>query len=356
MSYKTSTPAEIQERLEAEASITSGTQHASIPGTPENIISRLFTIAASELYGYVEFLSNQIVPSDKMASAWLDRHAGFWLKQGRKASVHAYGPVIVTGISGTVIEANSIVTRADGQIFTFTAAVMIGGGGTVTGEVTAANAGIIGNTASGLALTLSSPVVGVASIVVGADGLSGGTNNEGDISLLDRVLARVQNPPHGGAVHDYIAWAREVPGVTRAWAKEGADGVKTVLVTFVMDGKTDTIVPTLAEVESVEDYISGVRPAGAAPEIFAPVLEVVNLQIAINPNTVAVQNAIRAELEDFFSREATAGGGMLYYSRLSEAVSIGAGEYHHRLISPAASLSFNFGTLPVLGEITWSAA
>lgn len=355
MSYKIPTPQEITNRLEAEAALATGTQHASLSGTAENMIARMMTVVSYELYGYISYLALQILPPTA-AKEFLERHASFWLEQSRKAAAKAYGSVTITGTAATVIPAGSVANRDDGKTYTFDADATIGGGGTITAIVTASEAGSDLNTSSGVNLTLSSPIVGVTSIVVGADGLSGGTEIETDFSLLERIETRVQKPPQGGALHDYETWAKEVAGVTRAWAKESDAGVKTVLVTFVMDNKTDTIIPTVDEVTAVSDYISGVRPAGADPDISAPTETEVDFEIALDDNSVAVQNAVQAELEDYFLREGSAGGTTLYLSRISEVISAAAGEGHHNLISPAANQSFEFGELPVLGSITWSAA
>lgn len=355
MSFNIPAPSEIQERLETESALSTGTQRAALAGTGENMITRDTTIASSELYGFIKKLSKQILPTTS-ESEYLDEHASFWLELARKSAASATGPVTVTGIDGAIIPAGSVVVRGDGRVYTFDADVTIGAGGIATGSVTAQSAGLGGNTQSGITLALSSPIVGISIITVGSEGLSGGADIESDASLLERVLDRVQTPPMGGCLSDYVTWAREVPGVTRAWPSESEEGVVTVLVTFVMDGKTDTIIPTETEVQAVADYIAGKRPAGARPEIFAPTTSAVNLSIALNPNTVAVQNAVRAELEDLFQREASAKGVTLYLSRISEAISIGAGESHHVIISPDHSLNFAFGVLPVLGDITWSLA
>ena len=354
MSYNIPTPNEIQERAEAEAALSTGTQRASISGTPENMYTRILTIMVYELYTFIAYLAEQILPGTS-AKEFLEEHASFWLEQSRKEAAFANGSVTVTGTATTVIPAGTIVTRGDGQRYVFDEDVTIDGGGTATGAVTAESAGSAANTATAIALTLSTTIIGITSIVTASDGLSGGTDIETDASVLNRINTRVQTPPRGGALHDYIAWAKEVSGVTRAWAKESDDGVMTVLVTFVMDNKSDTPIPTAGEVTAVEDYIAGVRPVGARPDISAPSEVAVDLEIELNPNTSAVQQAITKELQDFFLREASAGGTTLHLSRLSEVISVAAGESYHRLISPATSQTFDFGELPTLGTITWSA-
>lgn len=354
MSFDIPTPMAIQQRIEAESSLALGSQHAALAGTAENMVARITTIVAFELYGFIAQIALQILPPSA-AAEFLERHGTFWLDEGRKEASKATGPVVVTGSAGVVIPAGAILKRPDNTAYQFVEDVTIGGGGTGTGTVIALNAGLAGNTPAAITLNLTAPIIGVSSTVVGTAGLTGGADVESDYDLLGRITDRVQNPPHGGALHDYEAWAKEVAGVTRAWAKQGSDGVMTVDVTFVMDNKPDTIVPSLVEIGSVFDHIESVRPVGSRPNVFAPTLQTVNFSIALNPNTVAVQQAIQAELEDFFNREGTAKGQTLYLSRLSEAVSVGAGEHHHQLITPAANVVVPFGSLPVLGTIAWSA-
>lgn len=240
MSFEIPSPSTIQKRLEAEASLVLGTQHASLAGTPENMITRITTIAAYELYGFIAKIALQILPPTA-ATEFLERHGTFWLDEGRKQAAAASGPVVVTGTPGAIVPAETVVTRPDGATYTFTADATVGVGGTVQGEVTSEATGVAANMQSGVTLVLSAPIVGILSIITDTDGITGGADVESDFYLLERILERVQNPPQGGALHDYEAWAKEIPGVTRAWAKQGEDGVMTVDVTFVMDDKAGTI-------------------------------------------------------------------------------------------------------------------
>ncbi|EFX8571630.1 MULTISPECIES: hypothetical protein [Shigella] len=47
--------------------------------------------------------------------------------------------------------------------------------------------------------------------------------------------------------------------------------------------------------------------------------------------------------------------GRMYLSRISEAISLSAGEVAHRLIVPSSDIDLGETELPVLGEITWQA-
>lgn len=354
MSYEIPTPQEIEKRLIAEATSAQGTQNAALSGTAENMIVRILTIASYEIYRFILYLSKQILPKGS-ASDYLARHASFWMGNGHKSSSKAVGEVNVIGTEGITIPAETIATRSDGYLYQFDSDTTIGAGGTATGNITAQKTGIVTNTTGGIVLNLSAPIIGVESITVTASGLGGGANDEKDDALYTRLADRVQNPPQAGADHDYERWAKEVSGVTRAWVKGKQYGLGTVGVTFVLDEKED-IIPTAPDVPLVLEHIDKVRPITADVTVFAPSTQAVDFEIALNPNTVAVQNAVRAELESFFQRDAIPNAVTLKFSRMGEAISIGSGEDNHTLIAPAGNLSFPFGTLPVLGEITWSAA
>lgn len=354
MSYKIPTPAQINKRLTAEAVAATGNQNAALAGTAENMHVRVATIASYEIYRYISFLSLQILPV-KSAKEFLARHASFWLGEAHKAASSAIGSVDIIGTAGVTIPAGTLVTRADGYIYTFDDDAVIAGDGTIVGNVTALTTGLITNCNGGIVLTLSAPIIGVETITVSDDGIGGGADIESDDYLYGRIAERVQSPPQGGADHDYVRWAKEVSGVTRAWTSPNHYGLGTVGVVFVMDNKED-IIPTVPEIALVQNHIDTVYPLTADVTVFAPITETVDFEIALNPNTVAVQQAVQAELQGFFKRESSAKGVTLYLSRISEAISIGAGENYHALITPVANLSFAFGTLPVLGDITWSAA
>ena len=97
--------------------------------------------------------------------------------------------------------------RADGALFTVDSDGTITGG-TTTVDVSAQEAGVNGNTDTGTKLNLVTPIVGVESeLTVAGTGLSGGVETESDEDLRERLSLRIQEPPHGGIVTDYVQWA-----------------------------------------------------------------------------------------------------------------------------------------------------
>ncbi len=212
-------------------------------------------------------------------------------------------------------------------------------------------------------LDLVSPIAGVGSQgTVAAGGIVSGADLESDEALRERWLDRVRRPPHGGADFDYVKWAREVPGVTRAWVLANGMGLGTVVVWFVMDDKPDTIIPDAGEVAIVADYIArhvdpetGLEvgsPVTADVYVVAPTPIVLDPEISVTPDTAAIRAAVTGNLLDFIQREAVP-GGTIEISRFEEAISTSEGEFDHETTTPAADITHASGEIAVLGTVTW---
>ena len=319
-----------------------------------SVLARTLSGAAHGLYGYLDWLADQILP-DTADTDHLDRWASIW-GLSRKAATAATGSASFTGTDGAVIPAGATLQRSDGGEFTLDADATVAAG-TLTAAVTGSVAGTDGNTAAGSSLTLVNPIAGINSTgTVAAGGFTGGTDTETDDELRARLLARLQQPPHGGASFDYVAWALEVSQVTRAWVFPERLGAGTVGVSFVCDD-LDPIIPTAAVVAAVQDHLNLVRPVTAQVTAFAPTPVAVNFTLTIEPNQAAVQAAVEAELRDLLIREAQpddgAGSGTILLSHIQEAISLAAGETDHTLVAPAANVTLNSGEMAVFGAITW---
>lgn len=316
-----------------------------------NVLAYVNGGAANGLYGYLDWLSNQILP-DTAEQEFLYRWAGIWGITPKDAAP-ATGSVTLAGSNGATVPAGTLLQRADGQQFQTTADATVAAG-TATASVVAVKAGAAGNTAAAGAVSLVSPVAGIApAATVAAPGLTGGADVETDAALRMRLLARIQSPPHGGAANDYIGWALEVAGVTRAWVYPGELGAGTVTVRFVRDNDAGGIIPNAGAVAAVQAYLDARRPVTAQLTVVAPVAVPVNIQIqALSPNTGAVQAAIQAELADLLLREAVP-GGTIYLSHIRAAISAAAGEANHVLVSPNADVVSATGAMSTMGAITW---
>lgn len=313
------------------------------------VLARVLAGASHGLHGFIDWLSQQVI-FDTAEAEFLERWSSIW-GLARLAAAAAVGEITLTGTSGTVVPAGTVLVRADGAEYETDAEVTLAGG-TATAAVTALVAGQDGNAAAASALTIATPIAGVNSTAtVTAAALTGGADIETDDSLRARLLSRIQAPPHGGASHDYVTWALEVAGVTRAWCYPQELGLGTVTVRFVRDDDASPI-PDAGEVAAVQAYIDALRPVTADLTVVAPVAVPLDFTIAITPDTSAIRAAIEAELRDLLRREAEPGATILI-SHIREAISLATGENDHTLTVPAADVTHAVGEMAVMGTITW---
>ena len=304
--------------------------------------------AVHGLYGFLDWIAKQILP-DTADEDILARHASNW-GVPRKPQTEATGTYTFTVAAGAVILAGTYLQALDGVQYQTTAdAVVVGAA--ATAPIVAVNAGAAGNRAAGQNMTLVSPVNGVqASGVAGL--LSGGADLESISAWRARVIARIQQPPQGGASYDYVAWALQVAGVTRAWVYPQELGAGTVTVRFVRDNDT-SIIPDAGSVAAVQAYLDGLRPVTAQLTVVAPVAVPLNFTISgLTPATAAVQAAVQAELKDLLLREAVPGGTLLL-SHIRAAISAATGETDYVLTSPSANVVNTVGNMSTFGAITW---
>lgn len=332
-----------------------------LPGSDARLRRRLLTIlgrtlagATHGLHGHQAYLAEQIHP-DTAALEYLERFASLY-GLTRKAASKAVGNLSFTGTDASVVPAGTLLQRSDGAEFTTAADTTIVAA-SASVSATASLGGLAGDTAAASTLNLVNPIPGIeGAVTVAVGGLSDGTDQESDADLRDRLLARIRQPPHGGAAFDYENWALEVPGVTRAWCFPLNRGTGTIDLYFVCDDQVGSIIPDAAKVAEVQTHIDALRPVTADFLALAPTAIPVNFTIQTNPATQVVTDAVQAELEDLLRREAQpedgAGSGTILLSHIREAISIAAGETDHTLTSPAADVTFAAGQIATMGAIT----
>jgi len=312
------------------------------------IYARVEALAMHAMYGYVDWQAAQMF-ADTCDESMLDRHATFW-KVPRKVAAPATGSVTFATSIGAVIPEGTVVRALDGVEYATTAAATAVSASTAV-NVEASAAGAAGNRAGGQSVLLVQPIDGVQTTAV-AGVLSGGADIETVSAWRARILAAMRKPPAAGTANDYVMWALEVPGVTRAWAYPLEMGLGTVVVRFVRDDDA-SLIPDSGEVATVQAYIDALCPITATITVAAPVAEAVDFTIAATPNTAEVKAAITAELEDLLLREAEPGGTLLL-SHVREAISLAPGETNSILTVPAADVTKATGKIATLGTITWA--
>lgn len=312
------------------------------------VYARVVAAASHALHGFVAWLAEQVI-YDTAESGMLERWANIW-GVARKAASKATGTVTFATAVGAVIPVGTLVKAFDDvdyEVTTEGTAV----GATLALPVRAVTAGASGNRSTGQTVSLVSPIAGVQTSAAAGE-LSGGADIEDDDAYRARFLARIQQPPHGGAAHDYVAWALEIEGVTRAWCYAGELGLGTVTVRFARDDDASPI-PDAGEVAAVQAHIDALRPVTADVTVVAPVAVPLDFTIAVTPNTAAVKAAVEAELRDLLRREAEPGATLLI-SHLRAAISLTTGETNYVMTAPAADVTHATGEMATMGTITWA--
>lgn len=353
MTFARPTLAELVDRAESETAARLGLG-SLLPRSTLKVLARVWAGGLHGLYGYLDWVSRQVVPltaDQEVLERWADL---FGLE--RRAAAAAVGDVTFSGTSGTVVPLGTVVQRADGERYETTAGGTVTAG-TVTLPVEAEVAGLEGNAAAGTTLQLGTPITGVTGAVVAAGGLVNGLDPETDEELRTRLQEFVSAPPQGGSVADYHAWAREVPGVTRVFVIENGLGLGTVLVLFAVDDDPGGPIPNGAKVQEVQDRLTDEtrrdsRPVCADVTTIPPVSQSVPVTVELTPNTLPVQEAVKDALRGMLVREGGP-GRTISHAKFVEAIATAAGEQDHVLTVPAGDVVAGATSLPVLGTVTF---
>jgi uncharacterized phage protein gp47/JayE len=276
---------------------------------------------------YLDWQAKQYLPTTA-ESEWLDKHGDIWVG-GRKPATFATGSVAFTGINGTVVPAATRMVAGNGIEYETISAITLGTT-QIEANVIALDAGPDGNQVYGTVLDVLTPLPGIDPNPTVLE-ISGGVGIEGDESLRDRILERIRKPPQGGAVHDYVAWAREVPGVTRAWAV--SESIGTTSVRFMMDDDRPPYgIPAPGDINLVAAHIDPLRPVAVlGMYVMAPIPLPLTVAVRqLSRDSGQTRAAIEAQIQNRLRRR-SAPGQTVYRSWIAEAVAAATGEDHHEL-------------------------
>lgn len=351
MAVETPTLAQIIARIKADFRSVLGVD--PLRRSVEYALLRALAGQSKGQYGYIRYIFDQCFP-DTADEAYFWRWAAIWGIYQQAATAWT-GTYEFGGTNGTIIPAGTVLTRSDGLEYTVDADVTIASS-VATAALTASETGTDSNNDVGQVLTLASPIVGVTNDGEVLSTTVDGTDVETQADGLTRLLLRIQNgeSPRGGREGDYVAWAREVAGVTRAWEFPLLAGPNSVSVAFVRDndGSGSAIIPDAGERTAVETYVQSQAPITVEVHVIELSAVTVNLVFsALSPNTLAVENAIIDSVTDFLLREAEP-GATISLSRLEEAISSATGETSHVLTTPAADIVLANDEIAILGTVT----
>ncbi|MFJ2364469.1 baseplate J/gp47 family protein [Pseudomonas sp. NPDC087697] len=322
----------------------------SLRQSDAQVLARTLGGAAFGLYGYLDWIAEQILP-DKTDESTLERIAALRLNQPRKAAQSARGSVSFSATAGAVLDVDTLLQSSDGRTYKVTTALTTSNGLNST-TIAALDAGSLGNADAGMTLIPVQPIQGIGGVFsVLAPGLTGGIARESVESLRSRVIRSYRIIPHGGSAQDYETWALECPGITRAWCRGSYLGPGTVGL-FVMRDDDPQPVPDATQLALVQAYVEPLRPVTAELHVLAPVRLPVTYSLRLTPDTSAVRAAVEAQLRDLHNREAGLGETLLL-THIAEAISSATGESDHKLVAPAADVTAASNQLLTFGGCVW---
>ena len=329
-------------------------------------------------YGYTDWVSKQSNPftaTGEFLEAWAALKDVF-----RLAATRATGQITFSGTNGTSIPSGTPIVRGDGVGYTTTVSATESGGVAVVSAIANADAtgltGTFGNCQAGTAMTITSAIAGITSTGSVTTAFTGGADVETDDSLRSRMLQAYQAIPQGGAQNDYVEWALQVAGVTRAWCNPNGFGAGTVVVYPMLDvtesayggfpqgtGGVATLEPRLStkatlDLLAVANHLYPLRPATALVLVEAPVANPIGF--SISGVASSLRTAVTAAIAGVFTLygspiSSTPGqNGTVDLSYIESAIAAVTGSTGFVITSPAANITGTTGQLPTVGTITWS--
>jgi uncharacterized phage protein gp47/JayE len=194
-----------------------------------------------------------------------------------------------------------------------------------------------------------------------------GADEESDISLRNRLVARLRRPPQGGCPYDYIAWALALPGVSRAWVlpRPNQERGKVWLTYLKEDG-----IPSTNEADEVQIQILKVCPLTADLAVKPPTEVRLNIRLEIFPekdpdqDEDQVLDEIKKAVSTLLKYKAVPKGyfnatdiktpesGIIYKSDLHQAISSSSLETRHKITFMEGNEPDEIGQIVVIGEVT----
>ncbi len=338
-----------------------------LPGTDASIqqnfvyvCAKVVALLAREYELRLEWIYTQLFVSTATDRAILRMHGADY-RIYQKPAAPAVGIITGAGQAGVTYPAG-IRFLSGGATYLTTSPFTAASDGAFSASVQAETRGATTNRDTGAVMNLADAALYptlAQQAEVGVAGLGGGADLEEIESLRKRILARKAQPPQGGALPDYERFALEVPGVLKAWAYQFTNGIGSIVVYFLFDGRVNYI-PTSGDVATVQAHIDAKRLIRVDDIVaVAPIADPVNITIAdLSTDTPDVRAAIEANLRAMFLERPRPGVAAepfeLSLSWISEAISSATGEDQHTLVLPSTDLSFTNGHIPVLGAVSYA--
>lgn len=292
------------------------------------------------------------------AGEYIDKRAeeyGLTRKQGTKAT----GSVLFTGRAGVSVPAGTLVSTITGLLFETVEEVSIPSAETTAeAAIQASEAGSVYNVLKGEVCRLPVSVSGISG-VTNTEKTLGGSDDETDRELIERLLFLLRSPATSGNIYHYKIWATAVDGVgdAKIFPLDNGPGTVTVLP-ITSDGRS----PDKKIIDDVTAYIEENRPIGATVTVSAPSEVMIQISATIvldgGVSLADVTAQYKAATEKYIKDSVFKLNVVDYYKCLSIAYEIPG-------VSQVVSFTVNGGTenitigakeIQVLGTVTLTEA
>jgi uncharacterized phage protein gp47/JayE len=190
----------------------------------------------------------------------------------------------VFGTLQATVTAGAELVHVSGLRYAVPRADVVGAAGYVDVDLAAIDTGRRTRLSRGESLTFLTPLPGVAEQAeLQLDLSEDGDDAESDGAYRLRILSRFATPPLGGAPHDYVQWALEVPGVAAAFAYPNRRGLGSVDLAALHAGSGTARLLTAGENDELLARVSARRPVGAELRVLTVVPQTVDIEVGILP-------------------------------------------------------------------------
>ena len=208
---------------------------------------------------------------------------------------------------------------------------------------------VSGNAIAGAIHLMSVYPVGITQCV-NPEAFSGGSDEESNEKLRERVLASYKRLPNGANAAFYEQEAMSFPNVAAAKAVGRARGIGTVDV-YVSTHAGAPDEKLLGEIEAV---LQKKREIAVDVEVKAPTEKTVNMSAELTAEQgwtmQEITDAATAALQAYFTGERL--GEAVYTAKLASILYGVEGVKNCHLLTPSADVSVSATELPVLGTVT----
>lgn len=337
-----------------EALMTAFARRAGFtPAADCDLSVRLYAAAAQlqALGIQADWVLDQSFPQTAQGE-YLDYHAqmrGITRTAATKAAGTIRFSVRQANTSDLVIGSGTVCMTADEVRFQTTAETVLAAGElTADAPAEALEAGRNGNAAAGTVRILTACPVGITGCTNPA-AFTGGSDQEDDESLRERIIESYQRLPNGANAAWYEQTAMSHAGVAAARAVGRARGLGTVDVYIA----TEAGVPGAELIGAVQADLQERREIAVDVQVKSPEAEEVDVtaEIAVREGAdfAAVKAAVEAALAGFFTGRRL--GCPVLLAEIGDLIYHVNGVANYRLTAPAADLPADETVLPVMGEV-----